>query len=86
MFIPAILLAWLGSICEREYCTAVSAANTDPSVSCVRPVCACCGALVAGLSQGLSESLGSIYVVLLGLEGIPRGCAVLSLIYVVLLH
>jgi hypothetical protein len=37
-------------ICEREYCTAVSAANTDPSVSCVRPVCACCGALVVGSS------------------------------------
>jgi hypothetical protein len=27
---------------EREYCTTVSAANTDPRVSCVRPVCACC--------------------------------------------
>jgi hypothetical protein len=30
------------AIREREYCTTVSAANTDPRVSCVRPVCACC--------------------------------------------
>jgi hypothetical protein len=41
------------SLCEREYCTTVSAANTDLSVACVRPVCACCGAFVVGFSQGL---------------------------------
>jgi hypothetical protein len=27
--------------------------QTPSSVSCVRPVCACCGALVVGFSQGL---------------------------------
>jgi hypothetical protein len=37
---PFVKLEW-HLIFEREYYTTVSAANTDPSVSCARPVCAC---------------------------------------------
>jgi hypothetical protein len=58
------------TLCEREYCTTVSAANTDPSVSCVRYqfVLVLGLSYVAGLSQGLRRNgkyamANKIYVV-----------------------
>jgi hypothetical protein len=39
---------------EREYCTTVSAANTDPSVACMRPTSLC---LLWGSRSGIQSGI-----------------------------